>query len=210
MTEELTVRLAGRVAAVRAAADAGPGHGAGLDEAGMREARQSIEAEKGRLIQACRALDGGLAELDRLRREIIAEAEEQLLELALEIARKVLMQEIHAGRYEIDPIVKEALLHVPPRRDVVVHMHPDDWAACEMAREEVSAPAGSHLSAEAPGNSGSLRFVADPGVRPGECLLETSEGRVESSVETHLQGIAEALKEESPNAEARELGPALE
>ena len=111
---------------------------------------------------------------------MLAEAEPQLVRLAVDIAQKVLMQEIQAGHYEIDPIVTEAMKQVPARCEVVVHLHPDDHARCEAARQ---------LGDDAEG----VRFVADPNVRPAECVLQTGEGVVESGVETNLARIGEAL-----------------
>ncbi len=140
-----------------------------------------------------------MEKLSRLREKMIRESERQLVELALEIARKVLMQEVQAGRYEIDPIVKEALLHVRTRQDVLVRLHPDDWAACQTARE-----------AEGSAGAGNVRFVADPSVRRAACLLETSEGMVESTMEANLENIAEALKEDSPDGAAGGSGEPAE
>lgn len=40
-----------------------------------------------------------------------------------------------------------------------------------------------------------MRFVADPSVERGQCILETDEGVIESSVADHLASVAEALKE---------------
>jgi len=197
VSENPTVRLPRPVATVTVVAgDGSPAADAAGPQEGDQQAQQDLQAERDRLVQAGKALTSGLAELSRLREEMIRQSEQQLLELALEIARKVLMQEIQAGRYEIDPIVKEALLHVPTGQDVIVHLHPDDWSACQMAREEVpgSRPAGLGASEASSAAAGGVQFVADPGVRRGECLLETSEGVVESVVDNHLADIGEALK----------------
>ena len=90
------------------------------------------------------------------------------------------MQEIQAERYQIDPIVTEALRRVPSHGGVVVHLNPGDCARCQAAVKQEGAPE-------------QVRFVADVNVQPAECLLETPEGIVESSVEGHLAAIAEGL-----------------
>lgn len=192
MAQSPSVQLPGRLLAVEVAATAGA---AAADTTSAQELARRVEqqrqqmqrelaGDKAHLAAACQALHAAAEELNKLRADMLAEAEGQLLDLALEIARKVLMQEIQAGRYEIEPIVAEALRHVPPRCDVVVHLHPEDHARCETA------------SADEPGaESGSVRLVADPNVRRAECRLETSQGIVESDVETHLGEIAEALKQ---------------
>jgi len=190
VTEPLRIQLPRPIAGVRSVTGTGASASnmpaettapAAESQADPAELREALKAEYGCLLRARKALEQALEELPRLRSEIIREAEQQLLELALEIARKVLMQEIDAERYRIDPIVKEALLHVPVRQDVTVHLHPDDWARCQMAEESEGS------------SGGNVRFVADPGVRRAECLLETSEGIVESAVEGHLGRIAETL-----------------
>ena len=135
------------------------------------------------MVRARQALEDGVEKLRQFEAELLEGTEEQLLDLALGIARRVLMQEIQADRYEIEPIVKEALLHVPTRRDVLVHLHPDDWKQSQTAEEGSKA-----------GDSGGVRFVADASVQRAECVLETTGGVVESTVDTHLENIAEALK----------------
>lgn len=193
MAQRVSVQLPGHLRAV-AVGDVAPGPawaGAALamqaqPEEGPQEqveqARKEIEAERRRLQQACKALAGAVQQLQHAQAELAAKAEEQLLALALDIARKVLAQEIQAGRYEIDPIVTEALRQLPARCDVTVRLHPDDHAQCKAALE-------------LGGDSESIRFVADANVLRGECFLETSEGTVDAGVETQLGEIAEALRQ---------------
>jgi flagellar assembly protein FliH len=153
-------------------------------EAALEAHRRELAAQQSELAKTRTALEAGLEQISALREEMIREAETQLLDLALDVARKVLMQEIQAGRYEIDPIVKAALQRVPPRQDVVAHLHPEDWRVSQMAQ---GADPGSA--------AGSIRFVADPSIPRGECVLETIEGIVVSAVDDHLDTIADALKE---------------
>jgi len=150
----------------------------------MPDERMAKELEKERLAlrSARMALEDGINKATELHMQLQAECEQQVLDLAIAIARKVLMQEIQAGHYEIGPIVKEALQHAPSRKNVVVHMNLYDWANCQMAKD-----------AQSQGKT-EIRYVADEGVRPGECIIETSEGFVESTVESQLNNIAEAMK----------------
>jgi len=144
-----------------------------------------IDAQCAALRCAKTALEDAANKLTELQEKVLADAEKQVVDLALEIAQKVLMQEVQAGRYSIEPIVKEALLHVPPRQDVVIHLHPQDIATCEMARSD-----------EKTSQAGSIRFVADRSIQPGGCVLETSEGIVESSIDKHIQNVSQALREQ--------------
>ena len=198
MGEDLTVRLSAPLAAVRVIghtpspraqrrAKAGTGlRGAPAagDEQLAAQMQQELDREKAELARARQALTEALSQFDRHREQLLREAENQLLDLAVEIARKVLMQEIQAERHQIEPIVTEALQNLPARQQVVVHLNPRDLARCEIA--------GKADDAE---NSESIRFVADPSISPAQCVLETPEGTVDSNVDTHLQAISEALKQ---------------
>lgn len=149
----------------------------------QQDKAEALEAQMQAFKSATAALIQGAAKLNDLRREIIQETEEQLLQLAVGIASKVMMQEIQAERYEIEPIVKEALLHVPARQNVVIRLSPDDYAQCELARQ------GAKF-----GSEGRVQFIADPEIKRAQCFVETPEGIVESSPETHLANVAEVLR----------------
>jgi len=142
-----------------------------------------VVAERASLAMARMALESAGAQLRALQAAIVKESEQQLLDLAMDIARKVLMQEIQAQRYEIDPIVREALSHIGPRREVIVHLNPADLKRCTQARVNDGEPAGE------------VQFVADASVQPAHCRIETPEGTVQSTTEANLERLALALAE---------------
>ncbi len=170
------VQLNGRPASAHVLQPAQPPPATGAaDTAGQ------LEADRQALASARQALAAAAKEFEGLQQEILKQAEGHVVMLAVDIARKVLMQEIEAERYQIDAIVKEALAQLPPRQEVVVHLNPADIARCELAADD------------ADGSDGNLRFVADPAVSKGGCLLASSQGVVESSVEGNLGEIANNL-----------------
>jgi len=166
----------------------GAGHGAAVpvsqaNEQPDEQLRAALAAERDQLVLAQAALKEGAAKLAELRGKVLREAEEQLLELAIDIAGKVLMQEIKAGRCEIEPIVKEALRRVPGHQDVAIYLNPEDLARYDQARRADDAEQDGHV-----------RFLADPGVPRGRCLVKTDDGVVEWSPEAQLEDIAEVLR----------------
>lgn len=181
MGQPLTIHLDRPVSTVQVRSGAlQPAEGSG--GGAVRDRSAQVEALRRELQQALRALQGALESVSTLKETVFKDAEEQLLALAVEIARKVLMQEIQAQRYQIEPIVKEALAHVPPHQEVSVHLNPQDLSQCQTA-----------LEAQGAGGGASVRFVSDPAVPRAECVLRTAQGLVVSSMEGHLQSIAEAL-----------------
>ena len=153
-------------------------------EHAQRQMQEQIDAELVEFRTTRGALAKAQAKFHDLQAQFCRDAEQQLVGLAMEIARKVLMQEIQAGRHEVDPIVQEALSRLPGRMDAVVHLHPDDLARCELACQDEGASGAD-----------SVAFVADADVRRGECLVQTSHGTVESSIEGHIEEITKALTE---------------
>lgn len=205
--EPVPIELPGAPVAVKAF-DAPPGSGAPSEPPGgpadplegqrrkLQEMQQRVESRERDLARIRQALEGGLGQLQELKWQVFHEAREQLIDLAIDIARKVLMQEIQAERYDIDPIVAEALARVPARCDVVVHLNPEDWSRCQTAGHDPEA-----------GEARQVRFVSDWSVPRAQCVLETSEGVVTSDVEGHLGRIGEALKEPAnPPEEAKGPG----
>lgn len=200
MNPALTVRLSKRLAqvsVVRVPAGAPAGGGSVANAATQTERAASspvaappapdlaklMEKERNDLKLAAMALQSGVQRLQRMQQEMLAQSEEQLRDLAISIAEKVLMQEIQAERYRIDPIVQEALKRLSARSDLVVRMHPEDLSRCEMAK-----------SPQETAGAGDVRFVADPTVKRAECIVEAQEGYVVSSIETNLGALAQALR----------------
>ena len=147
--------------------------------------QQQLAAGRQELGRAIEAVQQAGRQFVGVQAEFFQRAEEQLLDLAIEIARKILAQEIDTEKYRIDPIVTEALAGISSRHDVVVRLNPADLAQCEAA----GLSAGQDDQ-----DSGAVRFVADPNVGRAECLIETAQGVVTSSIEHQLTEIGQALK----------------
>jgi flagellar assembly protein FliH len=195
MPEPLCVNLPAPPAAVRVvpgpgapSADGASGpDGAAPEAAAARAAadrleadRRALEAERAALARARGALETAAKGLADLQAGILAEAEDHLVDLAVEIAGKVIAQEIEAGRCDIEPIVREALDRAPRHRECAVHLHPDDLAALEEAGRGKSGLAH-------------LRLEPDPSVGRGECIVETAEGTVEARLDDRLRQVRAAM-----------------
>jgi flagellar assembly protein FliH len=142
----------------------------------------ALEQEWAAVKSTKKTLAAALERCQTLQGELIRQSEKQLVELALEIASRVLLQEVRAKAYDIDPIVKEALARVPTRRKAVVRLNPADMERCSLAAESQAAEK-------------LVRFVADPSLQRTQCVVETAEGFVQTDLASHLQAIADLLRE---------------
>jgi len=95
----------------------------------------------------------------------------QLLELACDIARQVVRQELTINTRQLRTVIGEALeMIVDDGLPATVRMHPDDLALMKEALIET-------LGENAP------EFVADVTITPGGCLLHTPSMAVDATVE---------------------------
>jgi len=133
--------------------------------------------------QACQVLNQVAAKLQESCADVFARHREEIAKLSVEIARKILMQKVEQGDYEIESIVKEALLHAPSRQDVVVRLNPEDLAQCLKAQQQD----------EQGGVLAGVQLVADPSIGRAECLLESPKGIIKSLIDENLERIGKAL-----------------
>jgi len=144
---------------------------------------QDSEAQKSAFSQAYQALNAVVAKLNEFYDKVFVEHKEEIAKLSVEIARKILMQKVEDGAYEIESIVKEALNNAPTRQDIVVHLNPEDLAQCQKAQQD-----------EPDGALAGVKFVSDPNIGRAEYLLESPKGIIESLINEHLERVAKALK----------------
>ncbi len=192
MTQTLTVRLEKPITSAKfldeSAVGIGVGQVPGLGQANsaanaVQIPAQVSEAQKNTFSQTCQAINGVVIKLNQFYEKVFAEQKEEIAKLSVEIARKILMQKVEDGDYEIQSIIKEALNIAPKKQDIVVHLNPEDLAECQKA-----------LQNEPDGTLKYVKFVSDSNIGRAECLLESPKGTVESLINEHLDRISKALK----------------
>jgi flagellar assembly protein FliH len=146
------------------------GHAAGFAQ-GLAEARAQGREQLARLesicVQAARPLDA----LD-------AAVEEELAQLAMLVARRVIAHELAMQPERIAQVVRQAAAALPSAtRELRVRLHPDDLA---LLRE---------LDAAEP----HWQLLADPALARGDCLLENDRSRLDARVETRLAAMIDAV-----------------
>jgi len=154
----------------------------GLEE-GRRQAAAQLEGELARLARAIEETAGIKA---RLR----AQAERELVELALAIARRVLRRELHVDSEAVLGLAKAALEKASLREVTEVRLH-----------HALAAPVRAHL--DRIGAPQSIAVREDPSLEPGALLLETARGTIDASLETQLDEISRGLADAIGNGASR-------
>ena len=185
MPETLTIHLAGPVAAVRVADALDESARVQADTLEIRNQKSEIrnlESRSQELEQLCGLVRSIADRLGKLHEETIANHRSAIAKLAVEIARRILVQRVSNGDYDIQAVIEEALKRAPTHQNIIVRVNPQDLPACQKLRQD-----------DAEGPFAGLEFVADRSITRADCLVETSKGIIKSFVEQHLERIGEAL-----------------
>ncbi|HTA44364.1 MAG TPA: FliH/SctL family protein [Bryobacteraceae bacterium] len=154
----------------------------------MREAREAGRAEgeaqsrKAALAEVdgvLQKLTGAIYETSQLRPRLRAEAEADMVRLAIAIARKIVGRELNADPDTITGLVKAALEKVRTQEILRVRVHPDHGARI---RECLSRFGASQVE-----------IVADANADRGTAVFETTRGNFDASVESQLREIERGL-----------------
>ncbi len=148
-------------------------------EEGQRYYQQQVEALRDEVQKLVDAL---LAERQRLWEQM----EPQVIDLVLDIARKVLREEIQARREATLSIIQHALRRVSDTEHVRIRVHPDDLQIAREHREAFLAVCDGVKQIE---------IVDDQRVGGGGCIIETPSGTIDASLRAQMQAIERALRE---------------
>lgn len=149
------------------------GYAAGRQE-GMAAARKEIQQRMQRFEQIMRALAAPLEDVD-------AQVEEELVALALTVARQIIRRELKTHPGEVVAVVREALAALPSASHrVQVYLHPDDAVLVH----EYLNPVGE----DAP-----WRIVEDSSLSRGGCRISSEHSRVDATVEKRIAAITARL-----------------
>lgn len=116
-----------------------------------------------------------LADLLRFKHRLRADAEMELVNLSLAIARRVLHRELATDAHALQGVVHAALQRVQSREVWKVRVYPAAADAVRAALEAVGR--------------GSAQVIPDPALKDGDLLIETSMGEIDASIDSQLREI---------------------
>ncbi|OOG82974.1 hypothetical protein B0E41_13615 [Hydrogenophaga sp. A37] len=141
-------------------------------DAGSQEVRDALEATIRRTVEETAVRMGQL--LHGMTDQVIASEQKiarQVLDLACDIARQVIRQELQVNTKHLRAVIGESLeLIVEDGLPSTVRMHPDDLSLMKGALLET-------LGDNAPD------FVADPSITPGGCMILSPSATVDATIE---------------------------
>lgn len=148
--------------------------------------RQAEEEYTGRLEEANSIVQKAFRE----RQEIISGSEDEIVQLAMAVARKVISNELVVNPDSILEIVKKAILKVTDREEVTVRVNPENLDTTINSQDEISQSVKGIRK---------FKVLSDISVAPGGCVVETPNGNVDARIERQLDEIEQALLEVGSN-----------
>jgi flagellar assembly protein FliH len=181
------------------------------------ESRQTLDDEKREALEAGRKAGGeegyaqGKAEVERLvqrtqavleraqnkRGEILAETEQEIVDLVLLLTRKVVKAITESQRSVILQNVVQALRKIKARGTVIIRVNIADLKlTTEHTKDFIQMMEGT-----------GIQVVEDSTVGPGGCVIETDFGEIDARISSQLAELEAKILEVSP-IKARPKAPA--
>ena len=151
---------------------------------GERDARDLADK---RLAPLRATLENTLSELQRAREKIHRQIEQEVVDLALHIARKLVGRELSVNPEAILCVVQEALKQTDNPARIQIRLNPTDLAQLKKLSAAIDDESDE---ADRP------RFIADTSINGGGCLIETDFGEIDARIEEQFRTLEEAFRAE--------------
>lgn len=145
--------------------------------AGYREGKDKVDAELARLAQLMSALDGALNQFDETLTQ-------NLLSLALDVARQMLREALRVRPELVLPVIREAVNSLPQAgQHPHLNLHPEDAALVR----SLMADELNHFH---------WKLIENSRVERGGCRVETTNSEIDATMENRWKRILVALGRE--------------
>lgn len=158
------------------------------EKAGMEKGAKKIEPVLNNFRQA-------LTELEKTGKQLFRHAEEQTVDLALAVARKIVCHEVSLNREVVINVVKEALKRVADQEKITIRVNPVDVELIRDPRCQLSSVLEKGES---------IIVEADACIPAGGCMIDTQLGGIDARIEEQLKTIEEAFKAELKKCEVQD------
>jgi len=152
-------------------------------ERGYREGEAAaIAAAESRLAPARERLEDSIRQIASLKEYLYRQGEEELVQLSISIASKIVRREIALDQSIVATLVRISLEKISQSSKATVRLNPGDYEYFQGQTEGRESGFGA-----------GVELVEDISVESGGCVVETDVGDVDGQIDVQLQEIAENL-----------------
>lgn len=149
---------------------------------GEETARQEVLAQLSPLLTA---FQQATTEITQLRATVLQQAEEDVLTLAFQFARKIIQHEISEHRHVLATTLRRALAHVAEQDEIVVRVHPDDLTYATELQQELRQTLGDIKA---------LTIRSDSAIGRGGCIVDSSLGSIDARIEAQFDELERRVR----------------
>ena len=149
---------------------------------GEEAARQTLTAQ---LSPVLNAFQQATTEIVHLHATVLQQAEQDVITLAFQLARKIIQYEALEHREVLAATLTRALERVVAQDQIVVRVHPDDLHYATEIKEEPG---------HAPGDIKTLTVQGDTNVSRGGCLVESRLGTIDARIEAQFEELEQRFR----------------
>jgi flagellar assembly protein FliH len=164
---------------------------------GLKEGKDL--AERG-LENVFKALRAATETIRNLREKVLRESEDELLNLVVLVARKVIIQEVAQNRTILANVVKNAIAGISVREEITIRINPDDYVLVTSGHEGILH---EELISER------VMLKPDPTIAAGFSEVDTAMGTLDAGLEGQLDEIYRHLLECRTDPVSEEPLPAV-
>ncbi len=147
------------------------------EEAGRLQSHETLEKE-------IKNFENLLLQFSQLRSEVLFQAEEELLQLAMLVVRKIMYQEVSTDPEVVLNIVKSSLQEIESKGRIVVSLHQDDYQFMTQYHDTLD----KYLKEEQ-----MIVLREDVDSQPGQVTIETNETVVHFDFKDQINRIESSL-----------------
>ena len=157
---------------------------------GFDEGRETAFVEKkAELARSLDRLSALIASIERLKTDLIACNETQIMRLVYEMAKRIAMNEISARPDAVLEVMKQAVESAQSDETITIRVSPEDYKFIESVKEKLGKDFDFLQKS---------KLEASEEITHGGCVIETNYGAVNATVEQRVSKLWETLSEKLP------------
>ncbi|MHB9037034.1 MAG: FliH/SctL family protein [Armatimonadota bacterium] len=154
------------------------------DEALAEGHRIGMEEGRRRVQELIHRLEADIASVAADREAVLLEIEPEVLKLCVHAVEKIIRHEIKTDPRIVLRVIKSCLRRVKDSSEVRIKVNPSELAEVRAQRDELLGLADGLRA---------VSIVDDRRISPGGCVVETSSGDFDATIETQLDRINKKL-----------------
>ena len=130
-----------------------------------------------------------IAQFERTRDELFEKNREEILKVAILVARKIMGHALEQRPETLADVVSQAIRGAQHEGRLRIRVHPDDLDTLKAHQDRVIAEIGSRTE---------LELVEDRTIEGGGCVVESALGIIDARLETQMKVLERALLSAQP------------